>query len=51
MLEGGPTFNCGYGSDLNAAAEVEMCAAIMEGETFAIAVAEGEVRSWGAIPN
>ena len=34
VLEDDPTFNCGYGSDLNEAGEVEMCAALMEGETF-----------------
>lgn len=33
-LEDDPAFNCGYGSALNAAGEVEMCAAIMEGGTF-----------------
>lgn len=34
VLEDDPTFNCGYGSALNEAGEVEMCAAIMEGEKF-----------------
>ena len=36
VLEDDPAFNCGYGSVLNAAGEVEMCAAIMEGESFNI---------------
>ena len=34
VLEDDPAFNCGYGSVLNAAGEVEMCAALMEGRTF-----------------
>jgi len=33
-LEDDATFNCGYGSALNAAGEIEMCSAIMEGRTF-----------------
>jgi len=33
-LEEDATFNCGYGSALNAAGEIEMCSAIMEGKTF-----------------
>lgn len=44
VLEDDPTFNCGYGSDLNAAGEVEMCAAVMEGESFnvgAVSVVQG----------
>jgi L-asparaginase / beta-aspartyl-peptidase len=34
VLEADPTFNCGYGSALNAAGEIEMCSAIMEGSNF-----------------
>jgi beta-aspartyl-peptidase (threonine type) len=34
VLEADPTFNCGYGSALNADGEIEMCSAIMEGEGF-----------------
>lgn len=33
-LEDESTFNCGHGSTLNAAGEVEMCAAIIEGKTL-----------------
>lgn len=36
ILENDPVFNCGYGSALNAAGEVEMCAAVMEGKTLNI---------------
>jgi len=44
QLESDPTFNAGYGSALNADGEVEMCSAIMEGETFnvgAVSVVQG----------
>lgn len=34
VLEDDPTFNCGYGSDLNEDGEVEMCSAIMEGGEY-----------------
>jgi L-asparaginase / beta-aspartyl-peptidase len=36
ILENDPTFNAGYGSDLNAAGEVEMDAALMDGSNLAI---------------
>ena len=36
VLESDPTFNAGYGSDLNAAGEVEMDAALMDGSSLAI---------------
>lgn len=44
VLEDDPTFNCGHGSVLNAAGEVEMCAAVMEGQSFnigAVGIAQG----------
>jgi beta-aspartyl-peptidase (threonine type) len=34
VLEDDPTFNAGYGSDLNEDGEVEMCSGIMDGETL-----------------
>jgi len=34
VLEDDPTFNAGFGSDLNADGEVEMCSAIMDGRTL-----------------
>jgi L-asparaginase / beta-aspartyl-peptidase len=34
VLEDDPTFNAGFGSDLNADGEVEMCSAIMDGATL-----------------
>lgn len=43
-LESNPTFNAGYGSALNAEGEVEMCSAIMEGESFnvgAVSIIQG----------
>ncbi|WP_262270440.1 isoaspartyl peptidase/L-asparaginase family protein [Microvirga yunnanensis] len=36
VLESDPAFNAGYGSDLNAAGEVEMDAALMDGSNLAI---------------
>ena len=36
ILEARPVFNAGYGSTLNKAGEVEMCAAIMDGTTLDI---------------
>jgi L-asparaginase / beta-aspartyl-peptidase len=36
MLEDDPTFNCGYGSDLRTDDAVEMCSAIMRGDSFDI---------------
>jgi beta-aspartyl-peptidase (threonine type) len=36
ILEARPVFNAGYGSALNSAGEVEMCAAIMDGATLGI---------------
>jgi beta-aspartyl-peptidase (threonine type) len=36
VLESDPTFNAGYGSDLNAEGEVEMDAALMDGTSLAI---------------
>ncbi len=36
VLESDPTFNAGYGSDLNADGEVEMDAALMDGSSLAI---------------
>ncbi len=36
ILESDPTFNAGYGSDLNADGEVEMDAALMDGSNLAI---------------
>jgi beta-aspartyl-peptidase (threonine type) len=36
VLEARPVFNAGYGSTLNSAGEVEMCAAIMDGKTLDI---------------
>jgi beta-aspartyl-peptidase (threonine type) len=36
VLESDPTFNAGYGSDLNADGEVEMDAALMDGSNLAI---------------
>lgn len=44
VLEDDPTFNCGYGSIPNRAGEVEMCAAVMEGQSFnngAVGVVQG----------
>ncbi len=34
VLEDDPTFNAGFGSDLNSDGEVEMCSAIMDGATL-----------------
>ncbi len=36
ILEDDPAFNAGYGSELNVAGEVEMCAAVMRGSDFAV---------------
>jgi len=36
VLEDDATFNCGYGSALNADGDIEMCAAIMEGGGFEV---------------
>jgi beta-aspartyl-peptidase (threonine type) len=36
VLEDDPTFNCGYGSDLRSNGEVEMCSAVMKGDSFDI---------------
>ena len=36
ILESDPTFNAGYGSDLNADGEVEMDAALMDGSSLAL---------------
>ncbi|WP_129792411.1 isoaspartyl peptidase/L-asparaginase [Sphingosinicella sp. CPCC 101087] len=36
VLEDDPTFNAGYGSALNEAGEVEMCAAVMSGRDLAV---------------
>ncbi|UBV44941.1 isoaspartyl peptidase/L-asparaginase (plasmid) [Deinococcus taeanensis] len=44
VLEDNPTFNAGYGSDLTADGEVEMCASIMDGNTLdvgAVSVLQG----------
>ncbi|MFC0341326.1 isoaspartyl peptidase/L-asparaginase family protein [Paracoccus niistensis] len=44
VLEDDPIFNCGYGSIPNRAGEVEMCAAVMEGQSFnvgAVGVVQG----------
>ncbi len=44
VLEDDPTFNCGYGSALNDAGEVEMCSGLMDGATFdvgAVSVLQG----------
>lgn len=44
VLEDDPTFNAGFGSELNADGEVEMCSAIMDGKTLdvgGVAVVKG----------
>lgn len=44
VLEDDPTFNCGFGSALHEAGQVEMCSGIMNGATFdvgAVSVIEG----------
>lgn len=41
VLEDDPTFNAGYGSDLNVAGQVRMDAALMDGKTLAVGAVAG----------